>query len=291
VSALPPNAARPPADLRGRHDLGEIVGYGWRIYLRNFSPLFALALLTVPVQMLVGAIQARVDAADRMNVTYALLLPNALVSLIAGAAVVDAVHRFTGGVRPSFGESLDAALGRFWALFTTTLLSGAVVALSVLAVPGLALVWLVRRDARVDGRRDWWFAIVPLALTVYLIVRWQFVAQAVMVRGQRNWAALDESAGAVRGAWWRTFGVLLVLFAIEAGFTSLGTIAAPLPPLAAATISGVIAALALPFSFAAQTLLYYDLKARQAEARTASTPERPAEDGNEREEQMTEQAE
>src|SRR5581483_6626077 len=88
VSALPPNAMRPPADLRGRHDLGEIVGYAWRIYLRNFGTLFALALLTVPVQMLAGAIQAQVDSGDRMNVTYALLLPNALVSLIAGAAVV-----------------------------------------------------------------------------------------------------------------------------------------------------------------------------------------------------------
>jgi len=282
---------RPPADLRGRHDLGEIVGYAWRIYLRNFGTLFALALLTVPVQMLAGAIQAQVDSGDRMNVTYALLLPNALVSLIAGAAVVDAVHRFTGGVRPSFGESLDAALGRFWALLTTSALSGAVVALSLLSVPGLALVWLIRRDARVDGKRDWWFAVLPLALTVYLIVRWQFIAQAVMLRGDRNWAALDESARVVRGIWWRTLGVLLVLFAIEFGFASLGTVAAPLPPLAAATAGGVVAALALPFSFAAQTLLYYDLKARQAEARAASAPKLSADDDSERDEQVTEQAE
>ena len=103
----PPPAPRPTVALRGRHDLSEIVGYAYRIYARNFAALFALALLTVPLRLLQGVIEDRVDG-DAQSFTGLLQLPEALVGLIASGAIVFAVHEISAGTRPEFARSLDA---------------------------------------------------------------------------------------------------------------------------------------------------------------------------------------
>ena len=98
---------------------------------------------------------------------------------------------------------------------------------------------------------------------IYLIVRWAFIQQSVMIEARRNWAALDESAAIVRGSWWRTVGVLLVVALIQLGPLMMSSAATLLPPLASAAITSIVFALVIPFPVTAQTLLYYDLKARK----------------------------
>ena len=44
-------------ELRGQHDLGQIVGLAYRMYARNFVPLFLIAAVTIPLQLLIGVIQ------------------------------------------------------------------------------------------------------------------------------------------------------------------------------------------------------------------------------------------
>jgi len=251
------------ADLRGRHDLGEIVGYAYRLYGRNFAPFFLIALTTVPLQVLMGVLQDRIGTGDGAQAATApLQLLNTFVTLIAVGALIFAVDEAASGTRPEASRSLDAVFERIRAMFGTLLLSAAIVAASALAFPALALWWLVRRNATIDGRRTWWLVLVPGALTIYLVIRWQLAQQAVMIDGKRNWAALDQSANAVRGNWWRVLGVIIVIALIETGPVLLASGAMLLPPLPGATIFALVLALVIPFPVAAQTLLYYDLKAR-----------------------------
>ena len=258
----PPPAPRPTVALRGRHDLSEIVGYAYRIYARNFAALFALALLTVPLRLLQGVIEDRVPN-DLKGISGLLALPEALVGVIASGAIVFAVHEISAGTRPEFARSLDATFERIGPLIKTTLLAAVLAIFALFAAPLLAIYWLFRRDATIDGGRNWWLAIVPFALAVYLVVRWVFVPQAVMLEDKRNWAALDSSATYMRGAWWRTFGILLVVGLIQAGPIILASASSALTPLASAAIIGFAFALVLPFYATAQTLLYYDLKSRK----------------------------
>jgi hypothetical protein len=249
-------------NLRGRHDLGEIVGYAYRLYGRNFTPFFLIAAITLPMQLLIGVIQQG-SSSDGVRAAASLLnIPAAIVGLIASAALVFAVHDATAGTAPDFGRSIDAAFERFGAVLKTSLLAGVLVILALAAAPWLAIYWLMKRDATIDGQRDWWFALIPGVLAVYLVVRWAFVQQSVMIESRRHWAALDESGGAVRGRWWRTVGVLVVVALIELGPLLVTSAATLLPPLAAAGIASVVFALVIPFPVTAQTLLYYDLKAR-----------------------------
>lgn len=249
--------------LRGRHDLGEIVGYAYRLYARHAPMLFAIALLTVPVRLLQGVIEDRISSDEAKAAISLLQVPEAFIGLIASAAIVFAVHDASGGMKPEFGRSLDAALAKIGALFTTTILGGLLAVAAAFAAPVLALYWLFNKNATIGGHRNWWLALVPGALAVYLVVRWVFVPQTVMIEDARNWAALDSSAATVRGSWWRSFGILLVIGIIQAGPIIMASASSLLPALAEAAITSLAFAIVLPFYSAAQTLLYYDLKSRK----------------------------
>jgi len=259
--AQPPTPGTRP--LRGTHDLGEIVGYSYRLYVRDFVPLFLLALLTAPLQLLSGVITQRSDSDAAETGAQLLLYPQVFVSLVVAAAIVHAAHVITAGDRPSFNASLDAAFERLGAIFRTALLLFGLALASTLAGPFLGLYWLRNKEATVDGRRDWWLAWVPLMLFVYLAIRWGFNQQAVMIARKEKWPALDDSAEAVRGQWWRVLGIMLVVVLIVLGPSLLASTATLLPPLASSAIISGVSALLLPFAVIAQTLLYYDLKARQ----------------------------
>jgi hypothetical protein len=256
--------ARPGAQLRARHDLGEIIGCAWQIYARHFGTLFAVALVAAPMAMLATIIVRRVDDPSTAQlVAVYLQIPAAIIELVAVAAIVRAVDDIAQRTPPEPGRSLDTGLQKFWPIFTAQLIVGMRVILAVLAVPFLGIYWLFDREATIDGRRDWYFAVVPLALCVYLVIRWYFVPYALVVEGKRSWPALDDSADAVRGYWWRTFGIVVVIFFIRLGVTiTAASVSAFAHPVIDGAVTGLVAALILPFATAAQTLLYYDLKVR-----------------------------
>ncbi len=251
-------------ELRGRHDLGDIIGLSYRLYARNFVPFFLIAAITIPLQLLIGVIQQGSSGAGAQVASALLNIPAAIVGLIASAALIVAVHDATGENAPDFGRSLDASFERFGTLFTTSLLAGVLAILALGAAPLLAIYWLARPGATIDGERRWWLAVVPGALAIYLAVRWVLLQQSVMIESRRHWAALDDSADAVRGSWWRVLGILIVIALIELGPVSIASaIATPLPPLASAALTSIVLAFVIPFPVTAQTLLYYDLKARK----------------------------
>jgi hypothetical protein len=254
------------ANLRGPHTLSEIIGYTWRVYARNFAPLFLVALVSAPMAMLSTIIVRRIDdAKDAQIAAIYLQIPSAIIEFVAVAGIILAVMEISEGTAPEAGRALDTGLQKFWTIVTAELLAGMRVLLAVLAVPFLAIYWLTNREATIDGRRDWYFAVIPGALCVYLVIRWYFVPNAIVIQNKRSWAALDESADAVRDSWWRTAGIVLVIALIQFGFTvSAAGASAYAPPLVDGAVSGLVNALILPFAVTAQTLLYYDLKARHA---------------------------
>lgn len=268
------------------YELDEIIGYSFRVYQRDLAAFFSLALLTAPIPVLMGVLSQAFQSEGAAAFIGLLQFPQVFVSLVIAAALVHEVHRSSGGDRPAVDSGLDAAFARLGAVFSTTLLLFGLAVASMFAAPFLAIYWLFNKDATIDGKRNWWLAIVPFALLMYLSIRWAFSTQAVMIRGLQNWAALDESASAVRGMWWRTFGIMFVVALIIVGPTMLAQLATFLPPLAAASIIAAASALVLPFAIIAQTLLYYDLTTRQALAAAsahanAATAEGPAENETE----------
>ncbi len=249
---------------RDEHDLSSVIRNGLGLYAANYRPLFLIALITAPLQMLLAVTQRQVDSEVATAwISAGIQLPLLLVTVIATGAVIHAVHAISGGAAANAGDSLDAGFGRFGALLTTNLLEGVLIAASLLAFIGLPVWWLTHRDATIDGRRDWWL-LLPFVLPVYLLGRWIMAAQAVVIEGKARWSALDASAASVRGQWWRVLGIMLVVGLMLLGPALIAAASGALPPLGEATIVATISALTLPFYAAAQTLLYYDLQARRS---------------------------
>jgi hypothetical protein len=221
---------------------------------------------------LIGVIAQSSDSDGAEAIANLLQIPGAFVSLVVAAAIINEVHRITGGEKGSFNQGLDAAFERLGAVLSTTFLLVGLAFAAAFAGPFLAIYWLFKKDATIDGRRDWLLAIIPFALLMYLAVRWAFNTQAVIISGKQNWAALDDSADAVRNSWWRAFAILLVVGLIALGPSMMAQLATFLPPLAAAAIISGVSALIIPFAAIAQTLLYYDLKIRTTVVPTDPVP-------------------
>jgi hypothetical protein len=116
---------------------------------------------------------------------------------------------------------------------------------------------------------------------IYLFVRWYVTAQAIVVEGLGAVDGLSRSGELVRGQWWRVFGVLLVSLLI--GAIAAAILFLPLDLAAPATDSGPLFMLgtilldAVTASFIALTgtLLFFDLRARQAGEPVPAGPSPP----------------
>lgn len=256
------------ADLRSPRDLGEILAYTWRIYRSAFVTLFGIAMIVAPLGMLQAVIFRGIESENaRIAVSYAFFLPAIIVSAIAEAALVVAVHDFTGNTAPDAGRSVDLVFERIVGVIGSVLMYILFVfAALFLSWPIMAIWWFVNRKATIDGRRDWWLVLIPFALPLYLALRWAFVLQAVMIENRRFWRAFDTSAEAIRGAWWRAFSTFLCVLLITIVPGALGGLSSSGPAYVEAIVTGAVGALVLPFIVTAQTLLYYDLTSRKGAA-------------------------
>jgi len=165
-----------------------------------------------------------------------------VVTPIITAISIYALQSIADGQRPSAGQVFVAGFEAFTPLFGAVLLAAIGIALGFVALflPG-----------------------------VYLLIRWYFVPQAVVIEGARGPAALSRSSEIVQGSWWRTLG-LVVLANVAVAIPAL-LLLAPFNAIAASTdqavwaLIGTILATSVTTPFVAlySTFLYYDLLTRR----------------------------
>lgn len=238
-------------------NLTDILNGAFGVYRRHPGRLFLIAAAIIPLSViatLVGSLFA-----DSWIVAL-VILPIALGVLYAvpSAALVRAVADALAGTTPDFWRSYAAAISRLGRLVLAT----------------LRLQIIVEALA---------FVVVGAPLAFYLLIRWFFFAQAIMLEDARAGEALKRSGDLVTGSWWRVAGIALVIVIISAaptvfvsfvlfpgpagGFGGVGLLSPPSG--VSSTVTSVIGALMLPFAVSAETILFIDLRARQARAAIA----------------------
>jgi hypothetical protein len=226
-----------------------------------------------------------------------------LATTVLGGVLAVAVGRGVLGQSPSAGEAWAAVrpvVGRLLGLTVVVglallspvvLVTAVVTLLGAAGAPGAVLLL-------VGGP----LALAVLPLVAWLYVRWALAAPALVLEssgGTRRvgiLAAMSRSTALVRGAWWRTFGLLLLvalLAAVVTGVVSapfqLGSLLIPgsdddVTVLAVQTAGALAASLLVtPFQAAALTLLYVDRRIRREgldiELARAAGVQRPARGG------------
>jgi hypothetical protein len=232
-------------------DLGALLRDSFNVYLGHFATFLALgAVVVVPAELIVSGVgleQLSSDYDDTPGFAEAAI-PAAVAYLVVAplttAICVHALLAVASGGSPGAREAIMKGFEAFTPIFFAVLLAALGILLGlILIVPG-----------------------------IYLFVRWYFVPQTVVLEGARDTGALRASGRLVEGAWWRTFGMVLLV-------NLLALVAAVLLgyPFAAAaegtdraiwSLAGQIVAAVVTQPFAAlfATLLYFDLRERKRSA-------------------------
>jgi hypothetical protein len=232
------------------------------LYFRHWRLFTGIGLVALPIGIIFNLVYAFLVThepiewlVDWFNNTAGARLPvvaavggaqQLVMFLIIGPAVIQAIVDLRRGDKPSVLRSYRMALRDI-----SPLAGGALLFLLFAGVP-LLLVF-------------------GLPLTVFLVVRWQFFGQAVMFgHAKTGREALQDSANAVKGRWWKTlfavaiFDLIAVLPGIVIGLALLvlGRTAVSF----ANGVSSFLFSLSIPISVIAMTLLYLDRYKEDEEA-------------------------
>lgn len=231
-----------PDTLRRPMELGQIIDRSITLYRTNFAEFLAIAAITLPVDILNAIISAAVeDAVAFILASLPLFVLSLFVTVIATAALARAVDDIADGRPPDFNRSYRHVLDRLRALLLATLRAFGPIFLAAVTIVG-----------------------IPLA--IYLLVRWAFFPQAVIIDGRSPSEALSVSARIVKGQWWRTFGILLLVSLLASlPAIAVGMLFASAATIASGLASAVVAVIVLPFIAGGSTLLYFDLRSRERE--------------------------
>ena len=238
-------------ELARQRDLSALVSDTFGVMRDHPGPLLAMgAAIVIPVQLIVSGIGLeRLTSEYRADVTQAeQAIPTVLgffvIAPLIGAAVIQMLRAVDRGETPSATACLQASLDVFAPLFLAVLMTaaGIAVGLAALILPG-----------------------------IYLLIRWFFVAQCVVIEDKRGFDALARSGQLVRDNWWRVFGIVVVSQLIAAIPALL--IGVPLTAVADSVdldviaLAGEMAAsiITAPLVAIVTTLLFYDLLARREE--------------------------
>jgi hypothetical protein len=240
----------PRLELLRPRTLGSLFSDSLSAYVRHFGAFVAIgAAVVVPVELAVSGIglgqlhggysTSFRNAAQAVTLAEIYLVIGPLVT----AMVVHALLAVADGERPRPGAAIVSGLEAFRPVFLAMVIAaaGVVIGFFAFVLPG-----------------------------IWLLVRWWFTPQAVVVDGRRSTAALQRSAELVQGSWWRVAGVLIaagLVVAIPALVISIPTeLWAKSADSQAIQLAGEVVASALttPFQALMITLLYFDLLARRS---------------------------
>lgn len=244
-SAPPPNAGWAPPPKPGLIplrplDFGTLLGAAFKTMRHNPKATFGAALLvqggvSIVAVGVVGLVTfltlSRLDtatSADRQDIAAGsvvaillsaivpVLLSLAASALLQGVIVLD-VMRAALGEKPKLGALLRRAKGRIWAIIGWTLLVMLAGAIGIGAI-----VAVIVALAFIGGALGVIFAVLfgiagglgLLVVWVWLSTKLSLVPSVLMAERVGLGTAMKRSWGLTRGAFWKTFGIEILVTAI-----------------------------------------------------------------------------
>jgi Vacuolar protein sorting-associated protein 62 len=257
-----------PLRLERRRPWGAITNASRRMYIRHLRLFLAVGLLFLPLGALITGLQyvlfrlsglnGLVDSAGSTNAVVAFLaFALGLVLTVFGLAILNAATA-VAMVDIDAGRN-SGALAAYKKILPKV---GPIVGVGLIVAVVIALLGST---------------FIGVLLAIWLIVRWAFFAQVIVLEDVSPVGALHRSARLVRGDWWRVASMLLFVTSIA---LLLGPLIGTLLLFVTSAsfdfvnlISSVVYAVVLPFAAIASTYLYFDLRVAKRQAETDEADE------------------
>jgi hypothetical protein len=178
----------------------------------------------------------------------------------AGAALASATADICLGRHVTIGSAFKTA----WSILFRYLGTYLIVEAVFLPVFGLALISTMLTPTAAEGMR----AITGLLLLVWLPIalimwtRWILHAPVMVVERRFGMSALRRSSALVNGAWWRTFGILLISLAVELVPVHIFRLLTPSVPVVGTLIQGLVFSFGYAYLATVVTVYYFDRRCR-----------------------------
>jgi len=200
-------------------DLSVTIGAGWRTFVKILVPMLPMiAICAMPPALIITAIPFD-EIAQRMNLSEMNALKMQLrveqlitapfgmiVMLTAMVTAVRAIAQSQLGMWANF----STAMRRMLPTIGTSLLFGAMVIACVflLIVPVAICTALPKTMAGIVGVA---FGVGFVVLVVAFAVKLTFLGHSIVVGGTAGIESMKESMRLVKGKWWLTLGILVVV--------------------------------------------------------------------------------
>lgn len=238
--------------------LGAIISQTFGVYGRGFLKLIAIVAIVEAILYVAGWLWGVSILTTGGSPVFAIIgaLIVLVLSVIAYLWMQGALIHIISGLNLRLESGIGHAMRTAWRRLARMI--GAVLLLFLIGAAFYAVSFLFMMIPFLGIIA----AIILVPIGVYLAVRWAFVLQAVVIEGTGPGRALSRSSELVQDNWWRVFGILLVL-GIIAGVIGLAlSWALAFVPYAGPIIASIIST---PIAIIGYTLLYYDLRAREAQ--------------------------
>ena len=285
-------------------DVGGILDQSFRLYRKHFLVFLAIAVaLEVPVQVAIQAVQLALigpanemlkqltsgdfTAASRSETfinqglyTFASYLLMAVrITLLTASfaafavAVQDSYSDRPVSFRRSYGQVLKRP-GPLLGMMGVMLLVGIGI-FGFAGLSGLSTVAMQNPSNLAWICSGFLVGIVTFIVAVYYYVRLQPAVPALVIENISPREAISRSSRLMRGSWWRTVGLLLLLYiltAIVAGgpaalIAGIVALFVKFDLVVSQAVSGAVSiitgAIILPVQLVALTLYYFDLRVRK----------------------------
>jgi len=248
--------------------VGDILDESFRLYRQRFVTIIAIAAaVLVPVTILEMFLQMGATSPgvlglitpDAETINWTALLSAGVASLALGiitalgqllmeGALAQGVSQAYLEGRAEVGRAYAAVWARFLPLLGASLL--AMLVLGLLSVTFLG---------------------IPVAL--WLGVRWCLAVPVIVLERRGAFSGLQRSAELLRGSWWRTFGILILLglltwvlslaLGLGGGLVAGAIMIAGVPAVIGNSLANaIVTVLVSPFFWIGLTVLYYDRRVR-----------------------------
>jgi hypothetical protein len=197
-------------------------------------------------------------AAQILALTY-LFLVTPLVLAALTIAVADTYLNKPVTIASSYREAWSVVLP----FCGTYLLLYLILGLIFGGISGLALAsGVAARGSAGGGAVFVLLFLVSFVMVSYLGVRWSLIGPIMIVERRFAMKAVSRSSELVTGAWWRTFGILLVAgLIVRVPLSVLAMFWASIP-LLGTILSGLVASIATAYSGIAVVVYYFDRRCR-----------------------------
>lgn len=232
-------------------DVGEILDRTVKMLTERFKtyfsisalgalPLIAMAVLVVMAAVFAGPIPAFI-------IGFICFIPYLVVTMATTGAIIKTAEDHLMGRDSNIKDALRYGLKRSWPMFAGGLAMGLamIVGTLFLIIPGV-LIYV-------------WFVFYP---------------QTIIIEDKGIFSSLSRSKAIVKGSWWRTFGVLLLISILTGIISQIIQlpISYGLPLLiddetlltfVSLAFSLPLTLIITPLTLIASTLLYFDLRIRE----------------------------